>query len=160
MKQIEIKQVKEQLTLYGVPQATLHYVNDGMNEPIKNSQEVTDMLRNNWEPGTLEAHESFYLILLNRANRVKGIVLHSKGGLSGTVIDTRTLLAAALLAFSCNIIVAHNHPSGNIQPSDADIKITEKINKAAELCEIKLLDHIIITRENYFSFADEGLIQH
>lgn len=158
MKQADIKQVNEQLRLYGVPKASLHYANEGMSHAVRNSQEVTDLLRTNWEPGTLDAHESFYVLLLNRSNKVKGIVLHSKGGLSGTVIDTRLILAAALLSFSCSIIVAHNHPSGNNQPSDADIKITGRLKKAAEMCEITVLDHIIVTSDTYYSFADEGIL--
>lgn len=107
--------------------------------------------------GDLE-HEEFWLLMLNRANRVIGRFKVSQGGLSGTVIDTRIILKKALDNLSSSIIVCHNHPSGNKQPSDADVKITEKLKKAAEILEIKLLDHIIIADKFYFSFADEGLI--
>ena len=159
MKQADIKTVTEQLGLYKVPVASIHYASEGsLVPPIKNSQEIIDMLRNNWEQGTIEAHESFYLVLLNRSNKVKGITLHSKGGLTGTVIDTRMILCAALLSLSCSIIVAHNHPSGNIQPSEADIKITHKLKQAATHMEITILDHVILTKDSYFSFADEGIL--
>lgn len=107
--------------------------------------------------GDLE-HEEFWLLMLNRANRVIGRFKASQGGLSGTVIDTRIILKKALENLASSIIVCHNHPSGNKQPSDADVKITEKLKKAAEILEIKLLDHIIIADKSYFSFADEGLI--
>ncbi len=103
-------------------------------------------------------HEEFWLLMLNRANRVLGRFKVSQGGLSGTVIDTRIILKKALDNLSSSIVVCHNHPSGNNQPSDADVKITEKLKKAAEMIEIKLLDHVIIADKSYFSFADEGLI--
>jgi DNA repair protein RadC len=107
--------------------------------------------------GDLE-HEEFWLLMLNRANKVIGRFKVSQGGLSGTVIDTRIILKKALDNLASSIIVCHNHPSGNNQPSDADVKITEKLKKAAGILEIKLLDHIIIADKSYFSFADEGLI--
>ena len=107
--------------------------------------------------GDLE-HEEFWLLMLNRANRVLGRYKVSQGGLSGTVIDTRIILKKALDTLASSIIVCHNHPSGNMQPSDADVKITGKLKKAAEMLEIKLLDHVIIADKTYFSFADEGLI--
>lgn len=123
--------------------------------PVKSSETVFKL----FHPlmGDLE-HEEFWLLMLNRANRVLGRFKVSQGGLSGTVIDTRIILKKALDNLSSSIIVCHNHPSGNMQPSDADVKITEKLKKAAEMLEIKLLDHIIIADKSYFSFADEGLI--
>ena len=123
--------------------------------PVKSSQTVFKL----FHPllGDLD-HEEFWLLMLNRANRVLGRYKVSQGGLSGTVIDTRIILKKALDNLASSIIVCHNHPSGNKQPSDADIKITEKLKKAAEMLEIKLLDHVIIADKSYFSFADEGLI--
>jgi DNA repair protein RadC len=103
-------------------------------------------------------HEEFWLLMLNRSNKVLGRFKVSQGGLSGTVIDTRIILKKALDNLASSIIVCHNHPSGNNQPSDADVKITEKLKKASEMLEIKLLDHVIIADKSYFSFADEGLI--
>ena len=158
MKQSDIKAISKQLNLYKVPVAFLHYASEGSPIPIKNSEEIVDVLRNNWEPGTMEANESFYLVMLNRSNRVKGVVLHSKGGLTGTIIDTRSLLCAALLSLSCAIVIAHNHPSGDAQPSDADVKITHKLKKAAHDMDITILDHVILTKDSYFSFADEGIL--
>lgn len=123
--------------------------------PVKSSETVFSI----FHPlmGDLE-HEEFWLLMLNRANRVSGKYKISQGGLSGTVIDTRIILKKALDQLASSIIVCHNHPSGNRQPSEADIKITEKLLKAAEMLEIKLLDHVIIADKSYFSFADEGLV--
>lgn len=159
MKQTDIKQVNEQLTLYGVPKATIFYSNTGQKHSIKNSQTAVDILASNWEEKTMGSNESFYLLLLNRTNKVNGIVQHSKGGLTGTVIDKRMILAAAVLTLSTSIILAHNHPSGNTQPSDADLKITREIKQAAEILDITVLDHVILTEGNgYLSMADEGLL--
>jgi len=123
--------------------------------PVKSSETVYRL----FHPlmGDLE-HEEFWLLMLNRANRILGRYKVSQGGLSGTIIDTRIILKKALDNLASSIIVCHNHPSGNKQPSDADLKITEKLKKAAEMLEIKLLDHVIIADKSYFSFADEGLI--
>ncbi len=123
--------------------------------PVKSSETVFNL----FHPilGDLD-HEEFWLLMLNRANRVLGKFKVSQGGLSGTVIDTRIILKKALDNLASSIVVCHNHPSGNNQPSDADVKITEKLKKAAEMLEIKLLDHVIIADKSYFSFADEGLI--
>lgn len=123
--------------------------------PVKSSRTVFNL----FHPmlGDLD-HEEFWLLMLNRANRIVGRYKVSQGGLAGTVIDTRIIMKKSLDNLASSIIVCHNHPSGNKQPSDADIKITEKLKKAAEMLEIKLLDHIIIADRSYFSFADEGLI--
>jgi DNA repair protein RadC len=123
--------------------------------PVRSSRTVFEL----FHPllGDLD-HEEFWLLMLNRANRVLGRYKVSQGGLAGTVIDTRIILKKALDNLATSIIVCHNHPSGNNQPSDADVKITGKLKKAAEMLEIKLLDHVIIADQSYFSFADEGLI--
>lgn len=123
--------------------------------PIRSSETVYRL----FQPllGDLD-HEEFWLLMLNRANRILGRFKVSQGGLSGTVIDTRIILKKAVDNLASSIIVCHNHPSGNNQPSDADVKITDKLKRAAEMLEIKLLDHVIITDKSYFSFADEGMI--
>lgn len=106
----------------------------------------------------IEYRESMYAVFLNRANHVLGYLLVSKGGISGTVVDVRIIMQAALRANSSSFVLAHSHPSGNTQPSQEDIKVTEKIKKAAKLLDICLLDHLILTSEKYLSMADEGLI--
>jgi DNA repair protein RadC len=104
------------------------------------------------------AHEEFWVLLLNRNNLVIDKVMVSQGGLSGTVIDVRIILKMALDKLACSIILCHNHPSGNLVPSEADKEITRKIKDAGKHMDIPVLDHIIIGNGSYFSFADEGLI--
>lgn len=103
-------------------------------------------------------HEEFWVLFLNRANRVTSKLQLSKGGLSGTVTDVRIILKTALERNCSSIIICHNHPSGNDQPSEADIRITTKIKDAGAIMDIQLLDHIIITDHSYHSFADNGTL--
>lgn len=104
------------------------------------------------------AHEEFWILLLNRNNMVIDQMMVSQGGLSGTVIDVRIILKMALEKLACSLILCHNHPSGNLVPSEADKEITRKIKEAGKHMDIPVLDHVIIGNESYFSFADEGLI--
>ncbi|MFH0756359.1 MAG: JAB domain-containing protein [Bacteroidota bacterium] len=123
------------------------------------SEDAKNAFLDTWEEGTIEHHESFRILLLNRANRALGIAVVSNGGISGTVIDVRQIFQAAVKSNCSSIIACHNHPSGNRQPSDADQQITKKISEAGKIMDIKLLDHLILTPdEGYFSFADEGLL--
>lgn len=103
-------------------------------------------------------HEEFWVLLLNRNNLVIDKLMVSQGGLSGTVIDVRIILKMALDKLACSIILCHNHPSGNLIPSEADKDITKKIREAGKHMDIPVLDHLIIGNDSYFSFADEGLI--
>ena len=103
-------------------------------------------------------HEEFWILLLNRANRVLDNIRISQGGITGTVIDARIILKHAIDRLASSIILCHNHPSGNLKPSDADITITKKIRESCKTMDIQVLDHIIITDNSYFSFSDEGVI--
>lgn len=104
-------------------------------------------------------HEEFWIILLNRANRVLSRQRVSSGGVAGTVVDAKIIFHKALECTpACSIILAHNHPSGNIKPSQADIDITKKLKKAGETLDINILDHLIISGNAYYSFADDGVI--
>ena len=103
-------------------------------------------------------HEVFAVIFLNRANKVNHYEIISEGGITGTVADPRIILKRALEHDAVNIILCHNHPSGSIKPSQADELLTHKIKEAARFVDIKVLDHIIVSDEGYFSFADEGLL--
>jgi len=104
------------------------------------------------------SHEEFWVLILNRSNRVIDNIRISQGGISGTVIDVRLILKNALDRLATSLVLCHNHPSGNLKPSDADIKITTKISEASRTMDIQLLDHIIIADNSYFSFSDEGMI--
>jgi DNA repair protein RadC len=103
-------------------------------------------------------HEEFWLILLNRGNRVIRKVQISSGGMAGTVVDSKIVFRRALEFKSSGIILCHNHPSGNMQPSQADIELTRKLKSAGEVLDITVLDHILVAGSKYFSFADEGLM--
>lgn len=103
-------------------------------------------------------HEEFWILVLNRANLVTREECISKGGISGTVVDIRLICKSAVESKASGIIVAHNHPSGQVEPSEQDKAITKKLKEALQLFEISLLDHVIIGDEKYFSFADESLL--
>lgn len=103
-------------------------------------------------------HEEFWVLFLNRQNKVTDKQKLSQGGITGTVIDVRLVLKKALEKHATSIIIGHNHPSGNLDPSEADRKITRQLKEASAVMEIPLLDHLIITQTGYFSFADEGLL--
>lgn len=103
-------------------------------------------------------HEEFWVLLLNRNNLVIDKMIISRGGITGTVIDVRIIMKMALECLACSIILCHNHPSGNLIPSEADKEITRKIKDAGKLFDISVLDHVIVGNNSYFSFADEGFI--
>lgn len=101
-------------------------------------------------------HEEFWILLLNRSNNIIDRIKISQGGVSGTVIDVKIILKQAIEKLASSVILCHNHPSGNKNPSNADDSITHKLKSAAELLDIQVLDHIIIANVDYFSYADEG----
>jgi DNA repair protein RadC len=103
-------------------------------------------------------HEVFAVLFLNRANRIRHFEIISSGGMTGTVADPRIILKKALEEEAVSIILCHNHPSGNLKPSRADEELTKKIQQATKFFDILLLDHIIVSTDGYFSFADEGMI--
>ncbi len=103
-------------------------------------------------------HEEFWIVILNRANDVMAKTRISSGGISGTVADPKLIFKHVLDHFGSSLILAHNHPSGNLKPSEADIRLTKKLRTSGEMMEIPVLDHIIFGDENYFSFADEGIL--
>jgi DNA repair protein RadC len=104
------------------------------------------------------SHEVFAVLFLNRANKVNHFEIVSEGGITGTVADPRIILKKALEENAVSLILCHNHPSGNLKPSRADEELTTKIKHAAAFLDIKVLDHIIVSEEGYYSFADEGLL--
>lgn len=125
---------------------------------IKSSADTYKLPREIWDENKIEMQEEFKVLFLNRGNRVIGVYDASTGGICGTVADPRLILAAALKSLAVSLILAHNHPSGNLKPSRADEELTRKINEAAKFHDIRVLDHIILTSEQYYSFADEGLL--
>jgi DNA repair protein RadC len=124
---------------------------------VNKSEDVYKLLLENWNKETINLFEEGKIILLNQANRVLSLFSLSQGGITGTVMDPKLIFIAALKRGACNIILSHNHPSGNLKPSKSDEDLTSKVKAAGALLDIKVLDHIIISSEGYFSFADEGL---
>lgn len=120
---------------------------------IKTSNEVAEYLR-----AVIKdfSYEVFGVIFLNQANKINHFEILSKGGITGTVADPRIILRKALDVSATSIILCHNHPSGNLQPSQADKDLTTKIKEAAKYLDIKVIDHIIVSEDGYYSFADEG----
>ncbi len=122
---------------------------------VRDSQQVANYLRVMLQD---YSREVFAVIFLNQANRVNHFEVVSQGGITGTVADPRVILKKALEANAVNIILCHNHPSGNLKPSKADEDLTYKIREAANYFDIKVIDHIIVSTDGYFSFADSGLM--
>lgn len=126
---------------------------------ITSSASATELLFEAWNRDQIGLQECFKIMLLNNANKVKGIYSVSTGGITGTMVDLRIVFAVILKSLTTAVILAHNHPSGTLKPSEADKRLTQKIRNAAELFDVKVLDHLILTPDGtYFSFADEGLL--
>ena len=142
-----------------MPEISLKYSTNGtVKTKIKNAMEAHSLFLSLFDPDTLEYKEMAIVLFLNRANHVLGWMKLSEGGTSSTVIDSKIIFATALKCNASAIILSHNHPSGTIEPSNQDIVVTESITKFGNLIDIKLLDHVIITKTSFYSFADNGRI--
>lgn len=125
---------------------------------ITSSNQTFQLLKSQWDMGRIAFLEEFKVLLLNRSNRVLGIVDISMGGVSGTYVDPKVVFATALKANCSSIILVHNHPSQDLRPSEADIKLTKRLEECGKLLDIIVWDHIIISENSYYSFADNGII--
>ena len=125
---------------------------------IKSSRDAYQIVVSSWDHNKIEFFEQFKILLLNNDSKVLGLYEVSPGGITGTVVDLRLIFGAALKANATGLIMIHNHPSGKLLASEADKAITQKIKSAGKLLDIAVLDHLIITPENYYSFADDGVI--
>ena len=123
---------------------------------ITNSQVAFNIILEHWNMDTIELQEESKILILNAANKVLGVHDLSKGGVSSSILDVKIILAIALKCLASGIILVHNHPSGSLIASDADLKITKKLGLACEIMEMKLIDHLIISKCDYLSFADKG----
>jgi DNA repair protein RadC len=146
--------VTEQLVNYGLTQKPSGFKKVKIKSSIGSSNFIKGFYSND-----LVIYESFFLILLNQANETIGYVKISQGGISSTVVDNRIIANYAIQSLANAVIIAHNHPSGNREPSRADKHLTSKLITALELFDISVLDHIILTSESYYSFADEGILK-
>ena len=135
-----VKKERNEQTLYG----------------IRDSKSCEKYLREIWNQDTIELREEFIVLCLNNAHEVLGWINVSSGGLSATVVDPRIIFGVALQTVSASIIVAHNHPSGSVIPSPHDKAITQQLRAAGKVLGITLLDHLIVSRDSYYSFADSG----
>lgn len=133
-----------------------HKIKNADRIKITSSEDANKALRTFWP--SFEHIEYVYLLLLNRQNQIIGKFFLAKGGMTGTVVDVRVIFQVALKANATSIMLAHNHPSGNLQASVADRAITQQLKEAGKILDIPLLDHIILTAESYLSLADEGIL--
>jgi DNA repair protein RadC len=124
---------------------------------INHSKTAYSILAEHWNFDKIELLEEFKILLLNRNNRVLGIAEISNGGTSGTVVDPKVIFAIAIKGLAHKLILCHNHPSGNLEPSELDKKVTKQLIEGGLLLDILVIEHIIITRNTYYSFADNGL---
>lgn len=143
-----------------ISEISISYSNSNSDKlKINNSRHSYEILRACWSDSTIELQEEFKILMLNRCNQILGIYPLSKGGVSSTVVDAKLIFSVALKCNASSIILAHNHPSGNLNPSESDKNITQKLIKASKYLDIELLDHIIITKDDFYSFSDNGLIK-
>ena len=148
-------------TDYKVAEVELSYKNRvpyKERKKVQTSLDAYNLLINNHDDDTIDYKETFKVLYLNQASQVVGCFTLSQGGITSTCVDVRNILQGALLTNAVAMGLAHNHPSGNTRPSREDDKITNQVSKAGELLNIKVLDHIIFTREDFYSYGDEGRI--
>ena len=143
-----------------IPEIKIQYSDTGkdFSGKITEAEQVADFIRSLFADNTIEVQEQFIVLYLNRVNKIKGYYRHTVGGISNTILDRRLVLSIALKTLSVGVIIAHNHPSGEARPSEADKAVTKALYKAAEQMDIKLLDHVIITTDGYYSFQENGLL--
>lgn len=140
-----------------IPEIELSFKRSGGDSKFKiaSSSEAANAMRSFYDPGSIELFETFIVLFLDRASKSIGWFKVSQGGIDGAVVDVRLIMATALKCAASGIILSHNHPSGNINPSEADKTLTMKIGKACGIMDISLLDHIIVTKDSCYSFNDE-----
>ncbi len=145
---------------YKIPQVRLSYVADYSVEHPKmmSSKAAADFIRSTYDDGEIDYREIFNVVFLNIKNKIIGFQTVSEGGTDKTLVDVKMIFAGALLSNAHSIIISHNHPSGELIPSPQDISLTEKIVKSGEVLDIAVIDHIIVTRDSYYSFRDDGRI--
>ncbi len=144
------------MNLFSFNEVQVSYTCKQVGPAITQSRDAWELLSPNWLD--MDYCESFYVILLNRGNKVLGVCKISTGSVSGTVADPKKIFQTALAANASAVILAHNHPSGNLKPSNPDRRLTEKVKQSGILLDLPIMDHLIITRKGFFSFADEGLL--
>ena len=145
-----------QLNLLTFNEVQVTYRTKQLGQRIISSRDAFEFLADRWE--NIEYCEKFYVILLNRRNHILGVAFISEGGVGNTVADPKKIFQIALKANASAIILSHNHPSGDPKPSKDDYRITKMCVDAGKLLELPVIDHVIVTKDKFFSFADEGII--
>lgn len=125
---------------------------------VNTSAKAYEVLLNAWNKDKIELSEQFKILLLNRASRVLGVCEISTGGISSTIVDPKLIFVTALKVHASSLIICHNHPSGNLKPSQEDISLTKKLKEVVTFLDLPILDHLIISQDGYYSFTDEGLL--
>lgn len=125
---------------------------------VANSYDLYTLSLKNWNLNIIELQEVVKVVLLNNSNEAIGIYELSKGGITSSIVDIRIMMSVVLKSLATNIALIHNHPSGKLMPSESDKNLTQKVNLACSYFDIKLIDHLIITKNGYFSFADEHIL--
>ncbi len=152
--------LKEQMVQYCIVAKKVYPENyKGDHFRITNSRDGHEVARAIQNEETLDYLESFFIIMLNRSNRVIGYKLVSTGGVNGTTVDSNVVFAAAILAGAKGLVLVHNHPSGNVNPSESDIQVTRQLKAGGRVLEIQVIDHIILAGDSYTSLADQGLMR-
>lgn len=147
------------LILTQVQEVKLAYNNHpSVQPPIVSTSEQAYQVLYHFFDEHMECYEAFRIILLDRRNGCKGVLTVGQGGVAGTTADPKIIFAAAVKSLACGIILAHNHPSGQLKPSEADIQLTRKLVAGGKLLDICVLDHIILTKTSFYSFADNGML--
>ena len=154
--------MKTSNNLMSVREVRLKYIPDSgilKRKKISSAHDACIQLLEGYDKDTIGMQEQFVVLLMNRANKPLGIYKASTGGITGTMVDVRLIMVAALKSLATGIIISHSHPSGNTQPSDQDVALTKQIKEACKIMTIDLLDHIIVTpHHDFYSFANEGML--
>ena len=148
---------------YNITEVSLVYKHQDVSKDrpkVQNTKDCYDILKRVWDENTIELLEEFKIVLLDRSLSCLGVAHIATGGITGCVVDPRIIFATALKSRATGIVLAHNHPSGNLQPSQADIDINEKLTFAGAVLDINVHDHLILSSEGYYSFQSEGLMPH
>lgn len=155
-----VKPLTESEVLFQIREVEIVYQSKKLTSmpQVKTSNDIYLILKEVFDKRKLDYKEEFYVVLLNRANFVLGVSRIGVGSTSGVSVNLKEVFQLVLKANASTVILSHNHPSGNLIPSDADLNLTQRIKKGCELLDIQLLDHLIVTSESYYSIADEGLL--
>ena len=145
--------MKTMTPLYELRKNQTNFVKEKIQSPADSAKYIKQFYTDD-----IEIYESFFLLLLNNANQTIGYAKISQGGIVSTVVDVRIIAKYVVDSLATGIILAHNHPSGNLKPSEADLRLTERVKEAMKLFDVAVLDHLILTADDYYSFSSNGIL--